>query len=250
MNIFRRILITAGLAASVSGLACASDIIVTNSATFGPNTTDFTFSSLNVAQDSGVHAGYHLVGITLDVTAASNEPTFSLSNSASTAQSFGLFFGTDINITGNSASSDAVGDTIIVPVFSTGGLPISPTKSIHLGQSGLGACPAGTPSISCSSVSYAPLSGSGDDGAIAISSANWAAYLGTGSVTFSGNTSSSTVFNGGGGNILLTQTTNASVTATLTYDYAPTSAPEPASMVLMGSALVGIGLLRKRVSAK
>lgn len=43
-------------------------------------------------------------------------------------------------------------------------------------------------------------------------------------------------------------TLNAGVTATLTYTYEDLSAPEPASMVLMGLALTAIGVVRRRKS--
>jgi hypothetical protein len=54
---------------------------------------------------------------------------------------------------------------------------------------------------------------------------------------------------GGGGHIASGQTTSADVGITLQYDYTiPSGTPEPTTFVLFGSALVGLGLIRKRVT--
>jgi hypothetical protein len=51
----------------------------------------------------------------------------------------------------------------------------------------------------------------------------------------------------GGGNIVFGQSTTASFQAEVDYTYTPNAVPEPATMGLMGSALIGVFFLRKRL---
>jgi hypothetical protein len=63
--------------------------------------------------------------------------------------------------------------------------------------------------------------------------------------TFSG----FTVF-GGGNNVLNSQDTKSAATAYVLYSYTvPSGVPEPASMFLLGSALIGLGFMRKRAKS-
>jgi hypothetical protein len=64
-----------------------------------------------------------------------------------------------------------------------------------------------------------------------------------------GHTLISTTYQGGGGNIQLTQSTTAAFSAEVDYSYSgpgPAPTPEPATMGLMGSALIGLGVLGKK----
>lgn len=246
MTVFRRLLTAALLSASAAALAPA-DTIVTRTATYGPQSTDFNWS-VDVAKTTGPGDGFHLVGITLDIESLVNVSTLTLNNTAGQNETFGLYAGTNINITGNSASSDAVGDSDFIGIFTSGGSYTgSPRQTITLGPAGSGACPDGRPSASCNTVSYAPGVLTVDDGAIAIASSDWNNYLGNGFVTLSGNTAAYSAFNGGGNNIGLTLSETGQVAATITYDFAPNAAPdapEPASLILMGSAVAGLAGLR------
>ena len=70
--------------------------------------------------------------------------------------------------------------------------------------------------------------------------------MGTGNIVFPLFTTTRTLADLTGGNLDITQTTAARAELIITYDYNPADAPEPAATVLLGSALVGISVLRFR----
>jgi hypothetical protein len=139
---------------------------------------------------------------------------------------------------------------------------------ITLGPTGSGPCAPSTPTASCNMVSYAPPAISTDNsgfGAISgvgdgtrtvtgvqkiVGAANYGLYTGAGGFfNLSGTTKSQSAFGGGGGNINVTQSTSARFEAEVDYTYTPavvSSTPEPTTMILFGSALVGLGFLRKK----
>jgi hypothetical protein len=74
---------------------------------------------------------------------------------------------------------------------------------------------------------------------------------GGGTVTLNAGTFTQTTVSDAGGNASASQVTDASLTGIVTYNYAAvSSAPEPATMAMMGGALIGLGLLRKRLIKK
>ena len=73
-------------------------------------------------------------------------------------------------------------------------------------------------------------------------------FTGLSSYTLHTNTLTGTVLANTGGNTVATQNTFANITGQIIYTY-NSSAPEPATLFLMGSALVGVGVLRKKFKA-
>jgi hypothetical protein len=99
--------------------------------------------------------------------------------------------------------------------------------------------------------------GSIDSGAITANSSESMTYTlgailseftGTGNFNLSAKSLTGTTITNTGGNTTATQNTFANVTGDVIYTY-NSSAPEPATLFLMGSALVGVGILRKRFKA-
>ena len=73
-------------------------------------------------------------------------------------------------------------------------------------------------------------------------------YTGTGNFSLTGKSLTGTTITNTGGNTTATQNTFANITGDVIYTY-NSNAPEPATLFLMGSALVGVGILRKRFKA-
>jgi len=197
---------------------------------------------------TGPLAGDVLTGVTLTLAASDDISTLSLSNISGAPQTFSVKGTVDIDTDGiDSLSPPPAGTSVdssdeitlnTIHLFNTG--------TIVLGPTGLGACPEGTPSGTCSSVAYTPPDVIGTATG-SINSTCVSCYIGSGNFTETAETDTGTTFSNAGGNINLSQVTTADVFATVTYTYSiPSSTPEPATLFLMGSALVGVGLLRKR----
>ena len=83
-------------------------------------------------------------------------------------------------------------------------------------------------------------------------STNWSTiaseFLTAGNVPLWAKTLTTTTITQSSGNGSAAQVTTAGLRGSITFTYTVNSAtPEPATMFLMGSALLGVGLLRKRI---
>ena len=91
------------------------------------------------------------------------------------------------------------------------------------------------------------LTGSGN--ATIVDTTIFSPYIGAGNFSIPISTDTLVQF-GGGGHIVSSQTTSASATAVVTYDLAPTTAPEPGSILLLSTGLAAVLATRRRGAAR
>ncbi len=238
----RRALIGAAAFLLGSGLASAATIQYSFTQ-LGPQLTDFGPTAFTTTMFDSATYGT-LTGITISFTGELNT-TLSVTNN-----------GTNGSSSGNAKTELQIGLDDNSSFTVTGGILASHGNFAANGKSPIDFLgdPQGYSLSQGATTNFAPddVSSAPKNYAFTSASTNWAAiaseFTGVGNYSLFAQTYTSTVLANTGGNTLAAQTTQGTVTGTVTYTYTPgSSAPEPATMFLMGSALVGVGLLRKRI---
>ena len=215
MSISKGIVLAAAAVIATAGSASAAS--TTRTYSFGPTPTDCSarpfvapaFSSLVVP------AGATLTGVVVTLL-ASYTTSGTATNTSTSPQTEKVAISGDVTIASTNAAINGV--NVAVP-------PVTFTNA----QPGVVNTFEPTTKSNTTSVTLAP-------GAFT-----------TMPTTSSASTLTNQAVAGGGGNFANTFTTTASGQITFTYDYSvPSTVPEPASTMLVGAGLAGLGLLRRR----
>ena len=272
---------TAFLAVGTSVTAHASLICPVSgecygTASIGPASTDITSYSLVLPKwDSSWGT---LTGVRLYFSGSETVSSFTITDlNESGSDQFGAYILSNVGYNAsNSANNSDRFNGIFLVLFNTGdsNIPGAPacqdgSNGIPPGNSSGNGCPSSgqiTLNAGQTSADYGPYTvsntdpqqshtlsvGSGFGGVLGeyrtLSSADWANYEQNGGGTFAlgGATQMLTTWDGGGGNFQVSQSTAATIQAEVDYTFTgegPPSAPEPASMGLVGSALIALGVL-------
>jgi len=238
MKTFRRILTVSALCAAACSLASADLIETLSCGTVGPAGTELTsLTTGNPLTCAGANlgSGFTLISATLTLTdAIVNQAgflsTITVTEGAGAGSSNDVTGTTTVNFSSASGANLAHFAGFVVSSFA---VSATVTELLAPGNSK-------TDSVS----------NSASTGGIDTTAADLAAWKGASGFTITETTVSGFGASGGGGFAGGSQSTFATAHASIVYDYVIAGAPEPATYALMGSALIGLGLLRKRLTGK
>jgi hypothetical protein len=244
----RKLLITGAMALSFASLVSASTV-VSYTSSFGTTSTDILNTTLAMQKFDP-----SLLSVPVGFTAVLKSFTVSYSQTIST---------TNLTVTNTGATSGTVAATIssvgylylFNPTPASWTIPGPGLNPLNLPNDDVFAGGGPAPSYSRSPVALAagatsaPVSRTNTQSAtsgvyndapsLALVQSNWNAYVDTFTSTFI------SVSGTGGGIAEFSNFANGSVTVNYSYDL-ESGVPEPATMSLMGVALLGIGLARKK----
>jgi PEP-CTERM motif len=261
MKTIRRILTVGSVALIACGISMAGTITVNCTTASGTtelgNGTNSSTNSTITCGDFNTSLGFTLNSISITLNGAIISPsTVTISNNDNTSHTGFASADSSFSLDSTTPLTPFVFTTVPGPNVSTGDTNYLFDVFAFTGTQTLGANPNAPAScngnVNCSKV--VGVSGSGSDTGVNNNSATFGAYsspLGAGTFNIVADTetalSGCTVTGGQGG---CQQATVDSFTASVTYTYStPSSTPEPTTLFLMGSALVGVGLLRKRIKS-
>jgi len=255
MKNIRRALLTSALAIAACGFASAGTITQTFNLPSGSSTTNWTSTNASTLN--------YLAEQATCVATCGNLQSVSIAYSWSSTNT--------VNVTDNNPGSTGTdtfflgGDTSTTLKNTSGGAIIALSENTALGT------PDGNGNTGCSTTftnqslnqvmntNCVETNGvQAGDGAVLssgvqTSGAIYNFFLGAsaGNLSFTGTGKTAVLIQGPGGGTNASFSGAATESVTVTYNYAApvTGVPEPATMFLMGSALIGVGLLRKRSKA-